>query len=215
MGGFVAIHAAAGWGEAAAVVAICPAPEDLLLRGLRSERLVEFEVDREAIEPWLEALDLYEAVGRLGPKTALLLMHAEGDEQMPYTVSQELHDAAKEPKRLLRAARRAPPLAAARRRDAGGVAALHRARSRRQGGSASSAELDAARPDLHVGEVADDVGQALAGLGHRVAEVRVHLADRVAEVVRGLLGAVGELVRGLAGVDRRSRGSRGRRRPGS
>jgi len=101
MGGFVAIHAGAGWGEAAAVVAICPAPEDLLLRGLRSGRLVEFEVDRDAIEPWLEALDLYEAVGRLGPRTALLLIHAEGDEQIPYTVSQELHGAAQEPKRLL------------------------------------------------------------------------------------------------------------------
>jgi hypothetical protein len=101
MGGFVAIHAAAGWGHAVAVVAICPAPEDLLLRGLRSGRLVEFEVDRGAIEPWLEALDLYEAVGRLGPRAALLLMHAEGDEQIPYTVSQELHAAASEPKRLL------------------------------------------------------------------------------------------------------------------
>jgi pimeloyl-ACP methyl ester carboxylesterase len=101
MGGFVAIHAAAGWGDAAAVVAICPAPEDLLLRGLRSGRLVDFEVDRDAIEPWLEALDLYEAVGRLGARTALLLMHAEGDEQIPYTVSQELHAAAAEPKRLL------------------------------------------------------------------------------------------------------------------
>ena len=101
MGGFVAIHAGAGWGEAAAVVAICPAPEDLLLRGLRSGRLVEFDVDRAAIEPWLEALDIYEAIGRLGPRTALLLMHAEGDEQIPYTVSQELHDAAQEPKRLL------------------------------------------------------------------------------------------------------------------
>jgi pimeloyl-ACP methyl ester carboxylesterase len=101
MGGFVAIHAAAGWGRAAAVVAICPAPEDMLLRGLRSGRFVEFEVDREALEPWLEALDLYEAVGRLGPRTALLLMHAEGDEQIPYTVSQELHAAAKDPKRLL------------------------------------------------------------------------------------------------------------------
>ena len=101
MGGFVAIHAGAGWGQAAAVVAICPAPEDLLLRGLRSERLVDFEMEREKLEPWLEALDLYEAVGRLGPGTALLLMHAEGDEQIPYTVSQELHGAAKEPKRLL------------------------------------------------------------------------------------------------------------------
>ena len=101
MGGFLAIHAAAGWGQAAAVVAICPAPEDLLLRGIRSERLVEFEMDREAVEPWLEALDIYEAVGRLGPRTSLLLMHAEGDEQIPYTVSQELHAAAQEPKRLL------------------------------------------------------------------------------------------------------------------
>jgi uncharacterized protein len=62
---------------------------------------VDFEMDRETLEPWLEALDLYEAVGRLGPKTALLLMHAEGDEQIPYTVSQELHAAAKDPKRLL------------------------------------------------------------------------------------------------------------------
>jgi uncharacterized protein len=101
MGGFVAIHAAAGWGSAAAVVAICPAPEDLLLRGLRSETFTEFEVDRAAIEPWLEALDLYEAVGRLGPRTSLLLMHAEGDEQVPYTISQELFTAAKDPKRLL------------------------------------------------------------------------------------------------------------------
>jgi alpha-beta hydrolase superfamily lysophospholipase len=101
MGGFQALHAGARDHGLCAVVAICPAPEDLLLRGLRSGRLVEFEVDREAIEPWLEALDIYEAVGRLGPRTALLLMHAEGDEQIPYTVSQELHAAAQEPKRLL------------------------------------------------------------------------------------------------------------------
>lgn len=101
LGGFLAIHAAAGWGEATAVVAVCPAPEDLLLRGLRSGRLAEFELERDAVEPWLEALDVYEAVARLGPRTALLIMHAEGDEQIPYTVSEELHEAAKEPKRLL------------------------------------------------------------------------------------------------------------------
>ena len=101
LGGFVAIHAGAGWGEAVAVVALCPAPEDLLLRGLRSGQMVRFEFEQETIEPWLEALDLYEAVGRLGPKTALLLMHAEGDEQIPYTVSQDLHKAANDPKRLL------------------------------------------------------------------------------------------------------------------
>ena len=52
-------------------------------------------------KPALESLDLYEAVGRLGPETALLLLHARGDEQIPYTVSEELHAAASEPKRLL------------------------------------------------------------------------------------------------------------------
>src|ERR687896_342263 len=38
LGGFCAIHAAALDGNLDAVVAICPAPEDLLLRGLRSGR---------------------------------------------------------------------------------------------------------------------------------------------------------------------------------
>ena len=101
MGGFCAIHAAARDPELCAVVAICPAPEERLLRGLRSGELGDFEVDREAVEPWLEGLDLYEAVGRLGPSTALLILHARGDEQIPYTVSEELFAAAHEPKRLL------------------------------------------------------------------------------------------------------------------
>ena len=35
-----------------------------------------------------------------GPATALLLLHARGDEQVPYTVSEGLHAAAREPKRL-------------------------------------------------------------------------------------------------------------------
>ena len=42
-----------------------------------------------------------DAAGRLGPDTALLLLHARGDEQIPYTVSEELYAAAHEPKRLL------------------------------------------------------------------------------------------------------------------
>jgi alpha-beta hydrolase superfamily lysophospholipase len=101
MGGLCAIHAAALDPSLAAVVAICPAPEDLLLRSLRSGESTDFEVDREALEPWLESLDLYQAVGRLGPETALLLLHARGDERIPYTVSEELFAAAHEPKRLL------------------------------------------------------------------------------------------------------------------
>jgi pimeloyl-ACP methyl ester carboxylesterase len=101
MGGFLAIQAAARDPSLAAVVALCPAPEDLLLRGLRSGELSDFDCDRPATEAWLQSLDSYEAVTRLGAGTALMLLHARGDEQVPYTVSEELHAAAHEPKRLL------------------------------------------------------------------------------------------------------------------
>jgi fermentation-respiration switch protein FrsA (DUF1100 family) len=103
MGGFQAIHAAAVSPEPAicAVVAICPAPEDGLLRFLRSGRRPEFDCDADACKPWLESLDLYEAAGRLGPETSLLLLHARGDEQVPYTVSERIYESATDPKRLL------------------------------------------------------------------------------------------------------------------
>jgi fermentation-respiration switch protein FrsA (DUF1100 family) len=101
MGGFLALHAAAGDPSVCAVVAICPAPEDRLLRLLRSDEPPRFECDSPATEAWLESLDLYAAAGRLGPETALLLLHARGDEQIPWTVSEDLFAAAHEPKRLL------------------------------------------------------------------------------------------------------------------
>jgi uncharacterized protein len=101
MGGFQAIHAAARDPGLCAVVAICPAPEDVLLRGLRSGELLRFECDVPATEAWLAGADLFEAAARLGADTALLLMHARGDEQIPWTVSEQLHEAAHEPKRLL------------------------------------------------------------------------------------------------------------------
>jgi uncharacterized protein len=101
MGGFQAIHAGARDPSLCAVVAICPAPEDLLLRSLRSGEPLRFRCDVPATERWLESLDIYAAVAALGPRTALLLMHARGDEQIPWTVSEELHAAASEPKRLL------------------------------------------------------------------------------------------------------------------
>jgi len=101
LGGGLAIHAAAAGGDVDAVVAICPSPEDFLLRGLRAGRLDGFEADRDALEPWLETLDLHAAAAALGPRCALLLLHARGDEQVPYTVSEELIEAASEPKRLL------------------------------------------------------------------------------------------------------------------
>ena len=101
LGGFCAIHAAALEPSIAAVAAICPAPEDFLLRGLRGDRLEDFRADRAALDPWLESLSLIDAVAALSPATALLLLHAQGDEQVPYAVSEELHAAAGEPKRLL------------------------------------------------------------------------------------------------------------------
>jgi uncharacterized protein len=101
MGAFQAIHAAARDPSICAVVAICPAPENGLLRFLRSGQGLEFDCDVEACGPWLESLDLYESAASLGPETALLLMHARGDEQVPYTVSEQLYEVASEPKRLL------------------------------------------------------------------------------------------------------------------
>lgn len=102
LGGFAAISAAARSPERiAAVAAICPAPADFLARGLRAETLTGFEVDREALAPWLEEQSLVEDVRRLAGEVALLLLHAEGDESVPYAVSEELFAAADDPKRLL------------------------------------------------------------------------------------------------------------------
>jgi uncharacterized protein len=101
MGGFCAIHAARLDRRVAAVVAICPAPEDFLLRELRTGDPEGFRVDRGAAERWLESLDLRDAAANLARETSLLLMHAEGDERVPYAVSEELHAVASEPKRLL------------------------------------------------------------------------------------------------------------------
>lgn len=101
MGGFQAILAAARDGEVDAVVAVCPATPDLLLQGVRSGSLSGFEADREALLAWLPTVSLEAAAASLGPRTALLLIHAQGDEQVPYKVSEEIYAAAARPKRLL------------------------------------------------------------------------------------------------------------------
>ena len=87
MGGWMAL-AAAGRVGAAAVVAICPATSDGLLRGLRQGRL-GFEASRPELDRVLGAADLEVAAADLGDR--LLLMHAEGDETVPVEVSQHLH----------------------------------------------------------------------------------------------------------------------------
>ena len=101
MGGFQALHAAAiADPPVVAVVAICPAPEDMLLRGVRADRF-DARFDRASVEPWLQTLDIRKAVASLAGKTAVMFMHAQGDEQVPYTVSEELFLVAGDPKRKL------------------------------------------------------------------------------------------------------------------
>src|SRR5919202_1746176 len=68
---------------------------------VRGSSLGGFCADEPGLERWLEAVSVRDAAASLGPRTVLLLMHARGDEQVPYTVSEDLHSAAAEPKRLL------------------------------------------------------------------------------------------------------------------
>jgi uncharacterized protein len=90
MGGWMALASAARV-RAAAVVAICPATSDGLLRGLR-ERRFAFRADRPGLERVLAAHDLEVAATDLADR--LLLLHAEGDETVPVEVSKRLHEVA-------------------------------------------------------------------------------------------------------------------------
>jgi pimeloyl-ACP methyl ester carboxylesterase len=86
MGGYLAILAASR-ARAAAIVAICPASSEGLSRGLASGAL-QFDVDRASLQELLSAHDLHAAVTEL--PCPLLLVHAEGDEQVPVEHSREL-----------------------------------------------------------------------------------------------------------------------------
>lgn len=82
MGGYLAISAAERVG-ARAVVAICPASHEQLLRGL-SEEEFEFAADRPSLEAFLAEHPLDP------PDIPLLLLHAEGDERVPVEHSRAL-----------------------------------------------------------------------------------------------------------------------------
>ena len=88
MGGYVAIAAAERAG-ADAVVAICPAGAEHLLRGLRTDAF-DFRADRPALDAFLAEHDLMDVVERSA--VPLMLLHAEGDERIPYRHSVELHE---------------------------------------------------------------------------------------------------------------------------
>ena len=99
LGGYLAIHAAATERGIAGAIAICPASEDGLRRGLRDGSL-RMRADAEALDAWFGEHDLREAVAEIAPKP-LILLHAKGDDRVPYAWSEELEARAGEPSRLV------------------------------------------------------------------------------------------------------------------
>jgi alpha-beta hydrolase superfamily lysophospholipase len=110
MGGLMAIHVGAESDRVAAVIAICPAAQWMLAEDVRriaegrppppGSALAEMRMDAPALADWLEASDVGDAVRRMGAKP-LLLIHARGDEVVPYTHSEKLYELAEEPKKLV------------------------------------------------------------------------------------------------------------------
>lgn len=97
MGGYLAILAARPVG-ALAVVAICPASAEGLRRALASGAL-RFDADTAALDRFLAAHDVDQATAEL--TVPLLLLHAEGDEQVPVQHSRELAQRALSPQSRL------------------------------------------------------------------------------------------------------------------
>jgi alpha-beta hydrolase superfamily lysophospholipase len=100
LGGFLAICAASANPEVAGVIAICPASQDQLAGGLRRGRFEMRIRDPVSLEAWLLAQDVGAAVERIAPRP-LVLMHAEGDTQVPSDHSEELYERAGEPRKLV------------------------------------------------------------------------------------------------------------------
>lgn len=86
LGGYFAILAGPRI-AARAVIAISPASSEGLRRGLRSARF-GFNAEVRALDDFLASHPLEPAVASLG--APLLLLHAEGDEQVPVEYSREL-----------------------------------------------------------------------------------------------------------------------------
>ena len=97
MGGYLALVSAAAAG-AAAVVAICPASDEGLRRGLAAGRFT-FDADRPALDRFLAGHDVATAASRL--EVPVLLLHAEGDEQVPVEHSRELATLLRSPRSRL------------------------------------------------------------------------------------------------------------------
>jgi uncharacterized protein len=97
MGGYLALVSAAA-ANAAAVVAICPASDEGLRRGLSSGRFT-FDADRPALDRLLADHAVAAAAREL--EAPVLLLHAEGDEQVPVEHSRELATVLRSPRSRL------------------------------------------------------------------------------------------------------------------
>ncbi len=97
MGGYLALVSALA-ADAAAVVAICPAGNEGLRRGLAGGRFT-FDADPAALDRFLAAHDVHDAARKL--KAPVLLLHAEGDEQVPVQQSRELATSLSSPRSRL------------------------------------------------------------------------------------------------------------------
>jgi alpha-beta hydrolase superfamily lysophospholipase len=93
MGGYLAIVGAPAAG-ASAIIAICPASAEGLSRGLRAGRFT-FSADVAGLERFLSSHDLDGIIEAL--PVPVLLLHAEGDEQVPVEHSRELAQRARHP----------------------------------------------------------------------------------------------------------------------
>lgn len=99
MGGLLAIHAAAVSDSIRGVIAICPATEAGLRRGLRGGEL-EMRADADALDAWLGEHDVAEAAAMLAGRP-IIVLHARGDERVPYTESERIYARASEPRKLV------------------------------------------------------------------------------------------------------------------
>lgn len=99
MGGYLALHALTTSASLAGAIAICPATEEGLRRGLRNGEL-EMRADVPALDAWLSEHDLVDSIAELKGKP-LILLHAQGDERVPHTHSERLFAAAGEPRKLI------------------------------------------------------------------------------------------------------------------
>jgi alpha-beta hydrolase superfamily lysophospholipase len=97
MGGYLALVSAAPAG-AAAVVAVCPAGDESLRRGLSEERFT-FEADSDALDRFLASHEVVAAARELA--VPVLLLHAEGDEQVPVEQSRQLEAVLSSPRSRL------------------------------------------------------------------------------------------------------------------